>query len=146
MDKADEELRETIRKLWPLQSAKKINLLVPLKEGREILSRAQDVRFDRNFKSFLASELHGTPAKRKLTVGKIYAGLLILENFRAFKQSLAKNGEGRPRQSSFFNKLMGVVRSNASHNKSNSTINLDDFDHRKSSRRSTTRVRNRGSK
>ena len=34
MDKADEELRETIRKLWPLQSAKKINLLVPLKEGK----------------------------------------------------------------------------------------------------------------
>ncbi len=72
MDKADEELKETIKKLWPLQSAKKINLLVPPKE-----------------------ELHGIPSKRVLTVGKIYAGLLMLENYRSYKQSLAKYGEAR---------------------------------------------------
>lgn len=71
-------------------------------------------------------ELHGTPEKRRLTVGKIYAGLLVLENYRSYKQSLAKYGEARPRQSSFFNRIMGVVRSNATHNKSSSTINLDD--------------------
>lgn len=41
-------------------------------------------------------ELHGTPLKRKLTVGKIYAGLLVLENYRSYKQSLAKYGEARP--------------------------------------------------
>lgn len=33
MDRADEELRETIKKIWPLQAAKKLNLLVPPKEG-----------------------------------------------------------------------------------------------------------------
>ena len=33
MDKADEELRDTIKKLWPLQATKKINLLVPPKDG-----------------------------------------------------------------------------------------------------------------
>jgi voltage-dependent calcium channel N type alpha-1B len=39
MDKADEELRETIKKLWPLQSAKKINLLVPPKDGKLNLNK-----------------------------------------------------------------------------------------------------------
>jgi voltage-dependent calcium channel N type alpha-1B len=73
MDTADQELRETVRKLWPLQAVKKINLLIPTKE-----------------------ELHGTPQKRRLTVGKIYAGLLVLENYRSYKQSLARYGEARP--------------------------------------------------
>lgn len=48
------------------------------------------------FLFFKFKELHGTPAKRRLTVGKIYAGLLVLENYRSYKQSLAKHGEGRP--------------------------------------------------
>ncbi len=47
-----------------------------------------------------------------MTVGKIYAGLIILENFRAYKQA-AKNG-GAVKQSNFFNLLMGVVRSKGS--------------------------------
>ena len=34
MDQADEELRQTIRKLWPLVKEDKIKLLVPLKEGK----------------------------------------------------------------------------------------------------------------
>lgn len=33
MDQADEELRETIMKIWPLQSKKMIDLLVPKKSG-----------------------------------------------------------------------------------------------------------------
>ena len=33
MDKADEELKETIKKLWPLHAAKKLNILVPPKTG-----------------------------------------------------------------------------------------------------------------
>ena len=33
MDKADDELKEAVKKLWPLQSAKKLNLLIPSKEG-----------------------------------------------------------------------------------------------------------------
>ena len=33
MDKKDEELRETIRKLWPIQAKKMLGLLVPPNEG-----------------------------------------------------------------------------------------------------------------
>lgn len=73
MDKADEELRETVKKLWPFQSMEKINLAIPPRE-----------------------ELHGNISKRRLTVGKIYAGLLMLENYRSYKQSLAKYGDTKP--------------------------------------------------
>ena len=41
-------------------------------------------------------ELHGSINKRRLTVGKIYAGLLMLENYRSYKQSLARYGDTRP--------------------------------------------------
>ena len=33
MDQADEELRETIRNIWPLQAKKMIDLLVPPHDG-----------------------------------------------------------------------------------------------------------------
>ena len=33
MDKADEELRDTIRKLWPFQDIKQINLALPQHNG-----------------------------------------------------------------------------------------------------------------
>ena len=58
MDQADVELRETIMKLWPLTGRNKIDLLVP-----------------------------STPCigRGKLTVGKIYGGLLILENWKQTK-------------------------------------------------------------
>lgn len=58
MDQADVELRETIMKLWPLLGKNKIELLIP-----------------------------STPniGKGKLTVGKIYGGLLILENWKQSK-------------------------------------------------------------
>ncbi|XP_026677370.1 voltage-dependent calcium channel type A subunit alpha-1 [Diaphorina citri] len=52
MDQADEELRDTIRSIWPIESKKMLNLLLPNK-----------------------SEL----PKPALTVGKIYAGMLILD-------------------------------------------------------------------
>uniref|UniRef100_A0AAF5CYU4 Voltage-dependent calcium channel type A subunit alpha-1 n=1 Tax=Strongyloides stercoralis TaxID=6248 RepID=A0AAF5CYU4_STRER len=59
MDEADEELRQTLRKIWPLKAKKNmIDLVVP--PNREL-------------------------CYQKLTVGKIYAGLLILENYRAKK-------------------------------------------------------------
>ncbi|KAG5672200.1 hypothetical protein PVAND_002347 [Polypedilum vanderplanki] len=58
MDQADQELRETITHIWPLQAKKMLDLLVP--------------RTD---------ELNAG----KLTVGKIYAGLLILESWRNTK-------------------------------------------------------------
>lgn len=55
MDQADRELRVTLQKLWPLQAKKIINKLLPPHE-----------------------ELNAG----KLTVGKIYAGLLIHENWK----------------------------------------------------------------
>ena len=58
MDQADVELRETILKLWPLLGKNKIELLVPS---------------------------NPTIGKGKLTVGKIYGGLLILDNWKQTK-------------------------------------------------------------
>ncbi|KAF8386351.1 unc-2 [Pristionchus pacificus] len=59
MDEADEELRQTLRKIWPLKAKKNlIDLVVP--PNHELCFQ-------------------------RLTVGKIYAGLLILENWRAKK-------------------------------------------------------------
>jgi hypothetical protein len=34
MDQADEELRETVRTIWPLQAKKILDLLIPRKEGK----------------------------------------------------------------------------------------------------------------
>ncbi|KAF9410583.1 hypothetical protein HW555_010382 [Spodoptera exigua] len=77
MDQADEELRETITHIWPLQAKKMLDLLVP---RNDVLNAG------------------------KLTVGKIYAGLLILESWRStrFKQN------GVPK-ASLFNCLMDVA-------------------------------------
>ncbi|XP_076228266.1 calcium voltage-gated channel subunit cacophony isoform X1 [Nomia melanderi] len=55
MNQANEELRDTIRSIWPLQAKKILDLLIPRNE-----------------------ELN----KDKLTVGKIYVCLLILESWR----------------------------------------------------------------
>lgn len=55
MDQADEDLRETITQIWPIQAKKMLDLLVPRKD---VLNAG------------------------KLTVGKIYAGLIIVENWR----------------------------------------------------------------
>lgn len=55
MDQADEELRGTITHIWPFQAKKMLDLLVPRTEH---LNRSN------------------------LTVGKVYAGLLILESWR----------------------------------------------------------------
>nr|XP_033322106.1 voltage-dependent calcium channel type A subunit alpha-1 isoform X4 [Megalopta genalis] len=58
MNQANEELRDTIRSIWPLQAKKILDLLIPRNEelGRD-----------------------------KLTVGKIYVCLLILESWRTTK-------------------------------------------------------------
>ncbi|XP_072935176.1 voltage-dependent calcium channel type A subunit alpha-1 isoform X2 [Epargyreus clarus] len=55
MDQADEELRETITHIWPLQAKKMLDFLVPRNDVLNI---------------------------GKLTVGKIYAGLIIIENWK----------------------------------------------------------------
>ena len=58
MDKKDEELRETIVKLWPIQAKKMADIVVP---KNDVLSF------------------------QKMTVGKIYGGMMILENWRQYK-------------------------------------------------------------
>ncbi|KAE9412850.1 hypothetical protein Angca_007910, partial [Angiostrongylus cantonensis] len=66
MDEADEELRQTLKKIWPLKAKKNmIDLVVP--PNHELCFQ-------------------------KLTVGKIYAGLLILENYRAKKSGTEIGG------------------------------------------------------
>ncbi|GMT04511.1 hypothetical protein PENTCL1PPCAC_26685, partial [Pristionchus entomophagus] len=68
MDEADEELRQTLRKIWPLKAKKNvIDLVVP--PNHELCFQ-------------------------RLTVGKIYAGLLILENWRAKKSGTEIGGGG----------------------------------------------------
>ncbi|XP_064213761.1 cacophony A isoform X8 [Tribolium castaneum] len=56
MDQADDELRETIKNIWPLQAKNMVDLLVPPNDHLN---------------------------NGKLTVGKLYAGLLILESWRS---------------------------------------------------------------
>lgn len=78
-DQADEELRAILIKLWSYVDIKIINLCVPYKH-----------------------ELHGSSSKRLVTVGKIYAALLMVGNYRNYKESL--NGE-KPA----IDKIMDVV-------------------------------------
>ncbi|XP_022648011.1 voltage-dependent calcium channel type A subunit alpha-1-like isoform X2 [Varroa destructor] len=95
MDQADKELRVTIQKLWPLQAKKVTDKFIPPD-----------------------SELR----TGKLTVGKIYGGLLILENWKGTRfgqipgalgadetlpQPSSPDSAARP---SFFQRIMGAVR------------------------------------
>lgn len=34
MDRADNELRDTVRAIWPLQAKKMLDLLIPRKDGK----------------------------------------------------------------------------------------------------------------
>lgn len=67
MDIADDELRETIRMIWPLQVDKMVDILVPRR-----------VKTD----------------KLTLSTGKIYAGLLILETWRTSRFGKARSQLG----------------------------------------------------
>ncbi|PSN29567.1 Voltage-dependent calcium channel type A subunit alpha-1 [Blattella germanica] len=80
MDQADEELRDTIRNIWPLQAKKMLDLLIPKND-----------------------ELN----KGKMTVGKIYAGLLILESWKTTRFGQIESAV-LPR-SSFFNCLLDMA-------------------------------------
>ncbi|XP_059224077.1 voltage-dependent calcium channel type A subunit alpha-1 isoform X10 [Stomoxys calcitrans] len=70
MDQADSELRETIEKIWPLQAKKMLDLLVPPNDQLN---------------------------KGKMTVGKIYTGLLLLEGYRIRRDGGGVQG-GMPRK------------------------------------------------
>ncbi|XP_052128291.1 voltage-dependent calcium channel type A subunit alpha-1 isoform X22 [Frankliniella occidentalis] len=78
MEQADEELRQTIQKIWPLQAKKMLDLLIP---RREELGR------------------------NKMTVGKVYVSLLIIENWRAMKTSA---GSGQQPGNTLFNLTRGL--------------------------------------
>ncbi|XP_077535891.1 calcium voltage-gated channel subunit cacophony isoform X5 [Haemaphysalis longicornis] len=109
MDQADKELKETIRKLWPLHARKVTDKFMPpdseLEEGR-------------------------------LTVGKIYGGLLILENWRTTRFGQApgagslteKASPPSPPDSprpSLLQRLMGAVR-NSNTRASHGSLNQDE--------------------
>ncbi|XP_043669169.1 voltage-dependent calcium channel type A subunit alpha-1 isoform X22 [Vespula pensylvanica] len=79
MKQANEELRDTIRSIWPLQAKKMLDLLIP---------RDEEV------------------GRGKLTVGKIYVALMIIENWKT-----TKFGREKPsgQQSTLYNCLMDMA-------------------------------------
>ncbi|XP_011268426.1 voltage-dependent calcium channel type A subunit alpha-1 isoform X11 [Camponotus floridanus] len=93
MNQANEELRDTIRCIWPLQAKKMLDLLIPRNEelGRD-----------------------------KLTVGKIYVCLLIIESWRSKSKPSEQNDNdlidndnagqspAAQAQSAFFNCLLDI--------------------------------------
>ncbi|XP_053596922.1 voltage-dependent calcium channel type A subunit alpha-1 [Microplitis demolitor] len=84
MDQADEELKDTIRAIWPLQAKRMLDLLIPRKE-----------------------EL----SKGKLTVGKIYAGLLILENWKTTRFGQIEPAGGQDLQDVVSDSRVGSLES-----------------------------------
>ncbi|XP_077504518.1 calcium voltage-gated channel subunit cacophony isoform X8 [Amblyomma americanum] len=109
MDQADKELKDTIRKLWPLHARKVTDKFMPPD-----------------------SEL----GAGRLTVGKIYGGLLILENWRTTRFGQApgagslteKASPPSPPDSprpSLLQRLMGAVR-NSNTRASHGSLNQDE--------------------
>lgn len=81
MNQANEELRDTIRSIWPLQAKKMLDLLIPRNEGElsfALLSLEEICTAMFSNAIFVVAELN----KGKLTVGKIYVCLLILESWK----------------------------------------------------------------
>ncbi|XP_035706296.1 voltage-dependent calcium channel type A subunit alpha-1 isoform X5 [Folsomia candida] len=89
MDGADRELRITIQRIWPIQSKKNLDFLIPLPPDNV------------------------QPATR-MTVGKIYAGLLISENWKSTKFGKIKS-TGLPNSSAagLLRCLMGMAKGHA---------------------------------
>lgn len=81
MDQADQELRHSIGKSWPFTKRDgKLDLLVPPPEG-ELYDNHPSPTLD----NFLIALPETGPCK--LTVGKIFGGMLILENWKLTKFS-----------------------------------------------------------
>ncbi|XP_037797809.1 voltage-dependent calcium channel type A subunit alpha-1-like [Penaeus monodon] len=95
MDQADMELRATIKKLWPLQAKKNLDFIVPPDD---------ELKYE------------------KLTVGKIYGALLILENWRTTRfGQIQPTGGLKP---SLFARLMGIAAPAAPPKTNESRISL----------------------
>ena len=91
MDRADSELKETIKNIWPMQAKKTIDLLVPPHERKAFTHSDRKIRvvmFADSFFLFVGAELNAG----QLTVGKIYAGLQILECWKTTKFKKTDNG------------------------------------------------------
>ncbi|XP_067662127.1 voltage-dependent calcium channel type A subunit alpha-1-like isoform X5 [Haliotis asinina] len=98
MDKKDEEMCEVIRRLWPDYAKKILYILMPPND-----------------------ELNDG----KNTVGKIYASLLIAENYKAFKASQTQAStmrmeEKEERPPSLFRRLIGGLRTTPTNRSSQS--------------------------
>ncbi|KAL8602085.1 hypothetical protein ACOMHN_007355 [Nucella lapillus] len=100
MDKMDEEMKETIRRLWSVQGRKMVDLLMP---GFEELDEG------------------------KMTVGKIYSGLLIAENWKAYKASQSVSSNFRIRTPSLFQRFMGAMRTSST-TRSNQSLDSEHSD------------------
>jgi hypothetical protein len=98
MDAADNELREVICNIWPNHAKKQLklheggtksllDLVVPPKHGEYGDHYCRTTRNDVN-----NLELHGTPSQPKLTVGKVYALNLYIDNYRSYKQGHSNDG------------------------------------------------------
>ncbi|XP_031638629.1 voltage-dependent calcium channel type A subunit alpha-1 isoform X8 [Contarinia nasturtii] len=110
MDQADEELRETIQMIWPFQAKKMLDLLIPRTERLN---------------------------KMNLTVGKIYASLLILESWRNTKFGQIESGipkkdasktsptSKQAQKQSFFNCLLDMAAMEKTNSRTGS-INIDE--------------------
>ena len=92
MDEADNELRDVLCKVWPNHAKKNVklheggtkpllDLVVPPKHGK-----TNSVTFFSLVKRMSLLELHGIPGYPKLTVGKVYAICLYIDNYRSYKQ------------------------------------------------------------
>ena len=111
MDTADDELRAVICNIWPALAKKQVklheggtksllDLVVPPKTGTAFC-----LLVARLGKTFVA-ELHGATGQPKLTVGKLYAMALYIDNYRSFKQGhsndtgVSRNGTLEDRRTS----------------------------------------------
>ncbi|CAF1363793.1 unnamed protein product [Adineta ricciae] len=124
MDDADNELREVICKLWPNLAKKPIKL----HEGgtKPLLDLVVPPK----------TELHGIPGFPKLTVGKVYAICLYVDNYRSYKQ-------GHSNDTGFnLNRLVCALKERAH---SREGINDHEYDPRRTSFRPSGSFRRNGS-
>ncbi|CAF3020652.1 unnamed protein product [Rotaria sp. Silwood2] len=123
MDEADNELREVLCKVWPNHAKKNIKL----HEGgtKPLLDLVVPPKH----------ELHGIPGYPKLTVGKVYAICLYIDNYRSYKQ-------GHTNDTGFnLNRLVSALKERV-HSKEG--INDNDYDGRRSSFRRSGSFRRTG--
>jgi len=100
IDTADEELRSVICNIWPTLAKKQVKL----HEGgtKSLLDLVVPPK----------NELHGTTGHPKLTVGKIYAMALYIDNHRSYKQGHVNDPTGFN-----LNRIVSVLKENRSHSR-----------------------------